>query len=41
MTHDARPWLGKIQVPTLIVGAERDQALSENKAAYEIAENIF
>ena len=39
MAHDARPWLGKIQVPTLIVGGERDYIVG-NKAAYEIAENI-
>ena len=39
MAHDARPWLGKIQVPTLIVGGERDYIVG-NKAAYELAENI-
>lgn len=30
---------GKIQVPTLIVGGERDYIVG-NKAAYELAENI-
>ncbi|MDO4648588.1 MAG: alpha/beta hydrolase [Eubacteriales bacterium] len=37
--HDARPWLGKIQVPTLIVGGERDYIVG-NKAAHELSEYI-
>ncbi len=39
ITYDARFELGKIQIPTLIIGGERDYIVG-NKAAYELAEYI-